>query len=137
MSDKLRPSPTPETQPYWDAANERRFQLPRCGSCGTWAFPPRPLCATCSGTTTWQALSGRASLCSYVIHHRPAPGWEPDEVPYVIALVTLEEGVRLLGNLVGVPADPDHLPLDLPLEIDFAARGDQLVPVWRPVGVAP
>jgi uncharacterized OB-fold protein len=72
-------------------------------------------------------------LHSYLISHLAAEGFE-DEVPYVIAIVELEEGPRMMTNLVGVPADPDALPLDLPLRVDFQDRGAVRVPVFRPVG---
>jgi uncharacterized OB-fold protein len=84
----------------------------------------------------WETLSGRATLYSYVINHRPSPGWE-DEAPYVIAMVKLTEGPTMMSNVVGVDPDPAKLPIDLPLEVDFEPRGEQLVPVFRPVaGVA-
>lgn len=57
-------------------------------------------------------------------------------MPYVIAIVELEEGPRMMTNLVGVAADPDALPLDLPLRVDFQHRGDLRVPVFRPAGEA-
>jgi uncharacterized OB-fold protein len=75
--------------------------------------------------------SGRGSLYSYVISHRAAPGFE---VPYVIAVVQLDEGPRLLSNLVGVPPDPDMLPLDLALEVDYEIIDEIALPVFRPRG---
>jgi uncharacterized protein len=72
---------------------------------------------------------------SYVINHRPAPGFE-DAAPYVIAIVELEEGPRLLTNVVGIQADPANLPLDMALQVDFEPRGALAVPVFRPAAVA-
>jgi uncharacterized OB-fold protein len=71
-------------------------------------------------------------LYSYIINYHPAPGFEGD-VPYVIAIVTLEEGPRMLTNLVDVAPDPAILALDLPLEVVFQPRGDQSLPLFRPV----
>jgi uncharacterized OB-fold protein len=68
-------------------------------------------------------------LYSYVITHRAAPGFE---APYVIAEVELDEGPRLLSNLVDVAPDPDVLPLDLPLEVTFEAFGEVTLPLFRP-----
>jgi uncharacterized OB-fold protein len=82
------------------------------------------------------AVSGRARLHSYVISHRAAPGFE-DEAPYAIAVVALEEGPRLMTNIVGVENTPENLVLDMELEIAFQERGDQCVPVFRPAGSAP
>jgi uncharacterized OB-fold protein len=73
--------------------------------------------------------TGRGFLSSYVITHRAAPGFDP---PYVIAVVELDEGPRLLSNLVDVAPDPDALPLDLPLEVTFESFGDITLPRFRP-----
>lgn len=128
---KLVPVPTPETQPYWDAAREGELRLQRCEECDTVRAYPQTSCAQCgSQKYQWFAASGRASLYSYVISHRPAPGYTP---PFVIALVQLEEGPRMLSNVVDVPADPDHLPLDLPLTVQFERRGEVAVPVFAPI----
>jgi len=72
--------------------------------------------------------SGRGFLYSYVISHLRAPGFEP---PYVIAVVELEEGPRLLTNIVEVPPDPDNLPLDLPVEVVYQAVGEVTLPLFR------
>jgi uncharacterized OB-fold protein len=78
--------------------------------------------------------SGRATLASYVIHHRPAPGFEP---PYAIALVDLEEGPRMMTNLVGVAQTPEALVLDMPLEVCFEPMDDEIsLPLFRPAGSA-
>ncbi|MFC6715088.1 Zn-ribbon domain-containing OB-fold protein [Branchiibius cervicis] len=129
---KLLPVPTPETQPYWDAARDGELRLQRCQECATVRAYPQSSCATCgSQKYDWFAASGRATLYSYVISHRPAPGFTP---PFVIALVQLEEGPRMLSNVVDVPPDPEHLPLDLPLTVRFEDRGTIVVPVFAPSG---
>lgn len=75
--------------------------------------------------------SGRATLYSYVINHRPAAGWEEDG-PYAIAVVQLEEGPRMMASIVGVDQSPDELVLDMPLLVDFETRGDYRLPVFKP-----
>jgi uncharacterized OB-fold protein len=76
--------------------------------------------------------SGRASLHSYVIHHRPAPGFTP---PYAIAVVELEEGPRMMTSIVGCPQTPEALALDMALEVTFEQQTDQItLPVFKPVG---
>ena len=78
--------------------------------------------------------SGRATLYSYVIHERPAPGFEP---PYAIAVVALEEGPRLMTSLVDVPQTPEALLLDMPLEVHFQKLDDEIsLPVFAPAGRA-
>jgi uncharacterized OB-fold protein len=71
-------------------------------------------------------------MYSYVINHRPVPGFE-DDVPYAIAVVELEEGPRLMTNIVGIANTPENLVLDMPLRVRFEARGEQQVPVFAPV----
>jgi len=130
---KPGPGITSDTAPYWEAANRRELWLPRCRQCDELVFYPRAFCPRCLGTDLlWEELSGRATLHSHVINHRPAPGWE-DEVPYVIAVVKLAEGPTMMTNVVGAGADKANLPIGLALEVDFEARGEQLVPVFKPI----
>jgi uncharacterized OB-fold protein len=134
MANKPTPMPTPETQPYWDGARAGQLRIQRCTACREHYFYPRPFCPRCgSAEVEWVTASGRATLHSYVINHRPAPGFEAD-APYAIAIVALEEGPRMMSNIVGVESTPEHLVLDMPLEVAFEERGDQRVPVFRPAG---
>jgi uncharacterized OB-fold protein len=124
------PVPTPETQDFWDGTAVGELRLQRCRACNRTYFPPQPFCPACSGDDVEIVQSsGRGSLASYVITHRAAPGFE---APYVIAVVELEEGPRLLTNIVGVEPDPDALPLGLPLEVVFDVVGDIVLPMFRP-----
>lgn len=127
---KAVPAPTPETQPFWDGARAGELRIQRCRTCGEAYFYPRPFCPGCAGDDVeWFTASGRATLASYVICERPAPGFEP---PYVIALVELAEGPRMMTSIVGVEPTPEALPLDLPLTVRFEERGDLAVPVFAP-----
>jgi uncharacterized protein len=132
MADKPVPRPTPETRPYWDGARAGELRIQRCTACREHYFYPRPFCPRCgSSEVEWVTASGRASLHSYVINYRPAPGFE-DDAPYAIAVVALEEGPRMMTNIVGIENTPENLVLDMPLEVTFQGRGDQCVPVFRP-----
>jgi uncharacterized OB-fold protein len=129
---KAVPVPTPETQPYWDGCAAGELRIQRCVDCGRPYFSPRPICPSCgSGNVEWFTASGRATLYSYVINHRPAPGFEAD-VPYAIAVVQLAEGPRLMTSLVGVDPSPKALLLDMPLRVAFEQRGDVSLPVFTP-----
>jgi hypothetical protein len=129
---KAVPSPTPETQPYWDGATAGELRIQRCVDCRQPYFYPRPICPSCgSGNVEWFTASGDATLYSYVISHRPAPGFEA-EAPYAIAVVQLAEGPRMMTSLVGVPATPEALVLDMPLRVTFEQRGDISLPVFTP-----
>ncbi|UBU11221.1 Zn-ribbon domain-containing OB-fold protein [Nonomuraea gerenzanensis] len=133
---KPAPKPTPETQPFWDGTAAGELRIQRCEPCARHYFYPRPSCPRCGGDQVgWVRASGRATLYSYVINHRPAPGFE-DEAPYAIAVVELEEGVRMMTNIVGVPNTPEHLKLDMELRVVFERRGDVSVPLFEPAGGA-
>ena len=133
---KARPTPhaLPTTQPYWDAAEREELHFQRCSDCRLAFLYPRICCPCCgSAAVGWERASGRATLYSYVINHLPAPGFEGD-APHVIAIVQLDEGPRLLSNIVGVEALPENLPLDMALQVAFEDRSGQNVPVFRPSG---
>ncbi|MFC7034708.1 Zn-ribbon domain-containing OB-fold protein [Nonomuraea rubra] len=133
---KPAPKPTPETQPFWDGTAAGELRIQRCKPCARHYFYPRPSCPRCGGDEVeWVRASGRATLYSYVINHRPAPGFE-DEAPYAIAVVELQEGQGMMTNLVGVPNTPEHLELDMELQVVFERRGDVSVPLFEPAGGA-
>jgi uncharacterized protein len=129
VADGLVPEPVPETAPFWEAAKDDRLLIQRCRACGRHYFYPRPFCPHCtSDDVVWDEVSGRGRLMSYVINHRPMP---PAEQAQVIALVELDEGVRLLTNIVDAAPDPAALPLDAPVSVAFEPRGEYKLPVFR------
>ena len=131
---KAVPVPTPETQPYWDGAAAGELRIQRCTDCGKPFFYPRSSCPFCgSAAVEWFTATGRATLYSYTITHRAAPGFEED-TPYAIAVVQLEEGPRMMANIVGVPNTPDNLVLDMDLQVTFEKRGDMSLPQFAPTG---
>ena len=134
---KAVPEPTPETQPFWDGCARGELMLQRCRDCDQPYFYPRPICPACGSTDVeWFTASGRATLYSYVINHRPAPGFE-DDGPYAIAVVQLAEGPRMMTSLIGVPATPEALVLDMPLRVMFEPRGEVYLPVFTPAEAGP
>ena len=128
------PIPTPETQHFWDGTKAHELRLQRCEECKNVYFPPRPFCPKCnSRTISVFAASGRAILYSYVINHRPIPGMG-FEGPYSIAVVQLEEGPRMMTNIVDTPQTPEALQLDMPLEVTFEDVSEGIsLPKFRPV----
>ena len=124
------PVPTPETAHYWEGTARGELRLQRCRACATTYFPPQPFCPACAtDDVEIVRASGRGTLHSYVITHRAAPGFT---APYAIAVVELEEGPRLLTNLVDVEPEPGALALDVPVEVAFLPVGDVTLPVFRP-----
>ncbi len=129
------PVPTPETQHFWDGTRAGRLLLQRCGACADVYFPPRPFCPACSSreVEVFNA-SGDAVLYSYVISHRPHPAFDG---PYSIAVVQLEEGPRMMTNIIGCDQTPEALRLDMALTVTFETITDDIaLPLFRPAGAA-
>ena len=126
------PRPAPESVPYWEAAKQHKFQVPHCNACCQFWFPPSASCPHCLSTDfAFTEVSGRGKVYSFVTFHRVYhPAFE-QEVPYVVALVELEEGPRLLTNIVGVP--PDQVVCEMPVKVVFDDVGDGVsVPKFTP-----
>jgi uncharacterized OB-fold protein len=128
---RARPEPTPETRHYWEGTRQGELRLQRCDDCAKVYFPPRPFCPQCgSRRVAVVTASGKARLYSYVIHHRPVPGFTP---PYAIAVVELAEGPRLMTNIIGCPQTPEALQLDMALEVAFEKLDDEItLPMFQP-----
>ena len=125
----VRPMMNRDSQFFWDgtAAGELRIQV--CNACGAKRFPPGPACPDCGAFDRGHLVtSGRGTVFSYVVHrHPPVPG---KELPIVIALIDLDEGVRMVGEVVDVP--DDEIAIGMQLRVDFRAVDDELtLPVWR------
>jgi uncharacterized OB-fold protein len=126
------PTIEPETQPFWDAAREGKLLLRRCTSCGKPHSYPRPFCPFCwSEDVPWEEASGRATLYTWsTIFMNDLPPFG-SKIPYVAAAVDLEEGPRVMSNIVGV--EPDQLQAGMALVVDFEALNDDIsAPVFRP-----
>ena len=132
---KPLPVPTPETQHYWDGAKTGELRLQRCKDCSKTYFPPRPFCPECASRSVEVfKASGKGKLYSYIINHRPAPGFE-DDAPYAIAVVELDEGPRLMSNIVQCDQTPEALQLDMALEVTFEKVNDDItLPQFKPAG---
>jgi hypothetical protein len=133
--DRILPQPTPETQHFWDGCKAGELRLQRCADCSKTYFPPRPFCPACGcrEVAVFKA-SGRGRLYSYVINHRPRPDMGKD--PHSIAVVELEEGPRMMTNIVGCPQTPEALVLDMPVEVTFQSFGEIALPLFAPTGAA-
>lgn len=129
------PKPTPETQHFWDGTRAGELRIQHCSDCDHTYFPPRPFCPECSSRSVEVVVaSGRATLYSYVIHHREVPGFTP---PYAIAVVELAEGPRMMTNIVECEQTPEALQLDMELEVTFEAVSEEIsLPQFRPVEVS-
>ena len=129
--DRILPTPTPETAHFWEGCKAGELRLQRCVACDETYFPPRPFCPACgSREVAVVKASGKAVLWGYVINCRPRR--DMGEAPHSIAVVALEEGPRMMTNIVGCPQTPEALILDMPLEVTFQTFGEIALPLFTP-----
>jgi hypothetical protein len=131
---KPLPRPSPESSPYWEAAKHHRLEIQRCNACGKFWFPPSASCPHClAADFAWTAVSGKGKVYSFVVFHRVYhPSYE-GEVPYAVALVELDEGPRMLTNIVGIPVDQIRCEMAVTAMFDDVADG-VAIPKFTPVG---
>ncbi|MGX7952923.1 Zn-ribbon domain-containing OB-fold protein [Tsuneonella sp. HG249] len=133
LPPKPRPRPQdPVEQEFWERCQSGRLHFQRCSACHAWRHLPRYMCARCgSPDFTWQPSSGKGTLFSWTVTHQALHPAFAADVPYVAAVVELEEGVRMATRLVG--CDPGDVTLDMPVELAFEPLGDDFrLPVFRP-----
>ena len=130
MAQRPRPTMNVDSAFFWEGVEKGELRIQRCKSCATLRHPPRPMCASCQ-SLEWDHVvaSGRGELYSFVVHHHPpVPGFEP---PFVVAVVELEEGTRIVGNVIEI--DPNEVRIGTPLQVCFNRMHDEwTLPLWRP-----
>ncbi|MDO8613979.1 MAG: Zn-ribbon domain-containing OB-fold protein [Dehalococcoidia bacterium] len=126
------PRPSPFSRPFWEAARRHELMIQRCSSCQSHIFYPRYNCPHCgSRDLEWVKASGRAKVYTYTVARRPTHPAFADRVPYVIAIVELEEGPRLTTNIVD--CDPESVRIDMPVEVGFEDVDEEIsLPMFRP-----
>jgi uncharacterized OB-fold protein len=129
-----RPAPTisPDTEFFWNGLREHKLLIQRCGGCGTLRNPPQPMCPRCR-SLDWQPIesSGRGTVYSYVVPHQPR--FPFFDYPYIVALIELAEGVRLVSNLTDI--EPADVTVGMAVEVFYQAFDDDLVVhQFRPAG---
>jgi uncharacterized OB-fold protein len=135
-TEQSKPLPRPIspelTRPFWDAAKRHELVLPRCKICDYLFFYPRSECPRClSNQLEWMRVSGRGRLHTYTIVNQPANAAFRDDTPYVYAVVQLDEGPRMVSNVVQCAVDA--ISVDMPLEAVF----DDVTPEWTLVKFKP
>lgn len=130
-----RPNLDEDIAPFWAAVAERRFVLLRCKTCGAWYFPA----AYCRnhqnepfmGNMAWEEASGRGKVFAFTIHNRALHPAFAAEVPYVYALIELEEGPMFGSNIIGCA--PSDVRTGMPVDVTFVERAESgLLPLFRP-----
>ncbi len=126
------PRPTPESEPFWEACTQHVLQMQRCLACGTVRFPPGNRCSAClSAEAAWQPLSGRGTVYAFTVLRRAYHRGFADRLPYTVAVIALEEGPRLISNVV--ECDPGAVRVGMPVEVVFDDVAPEVaLPRFRP-----
>jgi uncharacterized protein len=128
--DVIRPVISRDTEFFWAGTAVGELRIQRCGGCGRLRHPPGPACPACGALDPgYVVAAGTGEIYSYVVHrHPPVPG---RQLPIVVALVALTEGVRMVGEVRG--AEPDEVRVGAPVRVEFVRVDDDLtLPAWRP-----
>ncbi|MFT6582647.1 MAG: putative OB-fold protein [Alphaproteobacteria bacterium] len=125
---------TPEAKPYWDGLKDEKLMLPKCEDCGKAFFYPRIACPHChSRNVGWTQASGKGKLYSFEIAYRSLNPAFKIEPPYVLAMIELEEGPRIMSNLINIEATPEAVKIDMPVEVVFEKQNDDVtIPLFQP-----
>jgi uncharacterized OB-fold protein len=125
------PEITELTSPYWEGAREGKLMVQHCPDCGSIWHPPEPICGNCqSDRLEWEEASGRGVIYSYtVIHHPTHPAFD-GKTPYLVALVDLSEGPRIVTSIRGCAMEDVHV--GMPVEVLFEEVGTSVLPYFRP-----
>ncbi|RJP72462.1 MAG: Zn-ribbon domain-containing OB-fold protein [Candidatus Abyssobacteria bacterium SURF_17] len=129
--------PVPEvkdyTRPYWDGCKAHKLLLPKCRPCNKPFFFPGKFCPTClSEDIEWTPASGKGTIHTFSVVDRPPSGAFAGDVPYVVAIIDLAEGPRMMSNVIGI--SPDEVRVGMPVEVVFEDINDDIaIPKFRPV----
>jgi uncharacterized OB-fold protein len=133
--DRPLPQPiTPEARPYWEGLRQQKLMLPHCQACGHVFFYPRAVCPRCHGREIgWIQATGKGKLYAFGIAHQTIGRTFTVPPPYVLAMVELDEGPRLMSNLVNVDPTPQAVRCDLPVEVVFSKLTEEVtLPLFQP-----
>jgi uncharacterized OB-fold protein len=140
------PAPDRDGAPFWEAAHHKRLTMQRCPACRGFTWQPKPVCPGCgSPELEWEEAGGLATILSWTVPYPPVLPAFADLLPFVVVLVGLEEGPRMVGQLVDgdgnlLRTDGSDMPglrLGAPAELRWRLQGDTLLPSWTPAEAAP
>ncbi|ADG05988.1 Zn-ribbon domain-containing OB-fold protein [Kyrpidia tusciae] len=134
MAEYTKPLPVTKgvASTFWEGLREEKFLYQRCRGCGRSVFYPRVVCPQCmSDDLVWEESSGFGNVYSYTVVYRPVdPRFKPD-APYVVALIDLDEGIRVMGNVVGLD-DPENLRMGQRVQVEYHHVTDEVtLPMFR------
>ncbi len=131
--EKPMPEASSWSEPFWESTREGKLKIQKCVDCGMYIFYPRLICPGCfSENIEWVETSGKGKIYSFtvVVNNAPTPFLE--DMPFVIAIVRLEEGVQMLTNIVG--CDPEEVQCDMPVEVTFKKVSEEFtLPLFKPL----
>ena len=138
----LLPDVDEDSRPFWEGTARGELRMQQCAQCGTFRFPPRPMCPSCRSTeSTWPQMSGRGTVWSFVVAHPPLLPAYAAMAPYNVIVVALDENpeLRVVGNLVASEdgainsVDPTTITIGSPVRVVFQhAAEDITFPRWMP-----
>ena len=132
-TDKPVPTPTAETKPFWDACREGEVRYQACAACGHVQFYPRTLCIRCGGVDLeWRRSQGEGTVHAVTVVYRAPSAAFKEDVPYAVALVDVDEGFRMMANVVG--GDPEVLAIGDRVRLVFERRGEVALPQFTLIG---
>ncbi|MCF8034968.1 MAG: Zn-ribbon domain-containing OB-fold protein [Desulfarculaceae bacterium] len=131
--EKIVPAPDADSKPFWEACRDHKLKFQKCAACGEVRWPASILCPQCHcRDARWIEASGRGIIHTFVVYHQVFNPAFKDQIPYVVAVVELEEGPRLLTNIVDSP--PESLSCDLPVEVVWDDISEEFsLPKFRPL----
>ncbi len=136
MEPKPVPIPNADTRPFWEACNREELIYQHCVSCGKAQFYPRAVCAACGASSLeWRTSRGLGTIHTFTVNYRPpSPAFVPD-APYVIALVDIDEGFRMMLNIKECPLEA--VRIGMRVKVVFESRGNQKIPQAAPMNPPP
>jgi uncharacterized protein len=136
MAEYLKPIPPVDTDnaEFWAGCHRHELLMQKCAQCNEYRYPPRPICPKClSMNFDWIKMSGKGEIYSFTIVRRPlSPEWETD-IPYTIGVVKLDEGPRMVSNIVG--CKPEDIKIGMKVAVIFDdVTADITLPKFKPAG---
>ena len=129
--EKPLPQPTADTQPFWEYCKKHELRMQKCSQCGHIRYPPSIICPKCSSMEAeWTKLSGRGKIFSFVVFQYVYNKAFSDDMPYIAASIELEEGPRIMSNVIG--CKPEDVKVGMPVEIQFEdVTGEFTLPKFK------
>jgi uncharacterized OB-fold protein len=122
--EKPLPNPNTESRPFWEYCKKHELRMQKCNDCGYIRYPPSIVCPRChSIEAEWVKLTGKGKVASFVIFHHVYNKAFANDIPYVAASIELEEGPRILSNIID--SKPEDVKLDMPVEVKFEDITDE------------